>query len=345
LGSYAVSFHSFNAELFKGSYFLIDDKLESQLNLQKNNCLFVEAREINKNLRLIEDIMVELSTKGMTKNDELVVIGGGFLQDIGTLVASLYMRGVKWKYVPTTLAAMGDSCIGGKSSINAGEVKNLVGNFYPPKAVFIDPLFVTTLPELEIVAGISEIMKICFARSKDHFVECTKILSNWQAHQDKNSLSDLIQLSLNCKRYFVVEDEFDTGLRKLLNFGHSFGHALEAATNFSIPHGVAVLIGMIAACNHPRTEKSDATKLLIQSCLKFCRSIGKEISTELSNLNYEVFSRALAKDKKNSNSDLILILPINSELQMIEIPFKDNALADAESAMKAAIDLVMNEIR
>jgi len=100
----------------------------------------------------------------MTKENELVVIGGGFLQDIGTLVASLYTQGVNWSYVPTTLAPMGDSCIGGKSSINAGNVKNLVGNFYPPRTVIIDASFVSTLPELEILAGISEIAKICFSK-------------------------------------------------------------------------------------------------------------------------------------------------------------------------------------
>ena len=219
-GAYTITFQSIDIEQNLNSFFLVDQRLKELSGLNKNNCIFISAEEVNKNLRLAEDVVIQLSAKGMTKQSELVVIGGGFLQDIGTLVASLYMRGVHWSYVPTTLAAMGDSCIGGKSSINAGNVKNLVGNFYPPRTVIIDPSFVSTLPELEILAGISEIAKICFAYSHKSFIESTRLISSWRMNQDMDSLTHLIQLSLRCKKYFIEEDEFDKGVRKLLNFGH-----------------------------------------------------------------------------------------------------------------------------
>jgi 3-dehydroquinate synthase len=305
----------------------------------------VKAIESNKTLNEIERVVVQLSEKGMTKNHELVVVGGGFLQDIGTLVSSLYMRGVKWTYIPTTLAAMGDSCIGGKSSINAGEVKNLVGNFYPPKEVIIDSLFISTLPSLEVIAGISEIIKICFARSFESFTECSELIKSWRQGSDQMVLEELIHLSLSSKKYFVEEDEFDSGIRKLLNFGHSFGHALESASNYKIPHGVAVLMGMIAASQHPLAAKSENSQSLITSCLSFSRIIGKEIAAEIANIDFEKFSLALSKDKKNTQSKLVLILPMNSGLEICKIQFKENALEVATSAMRKSIEMVLHEIR
>lgn len=344
-GAYTIKFQSIEIETFENSYFIIDQMLKESLNLNKDKCVVTPVKEVNKTLNLVETTMVQLSAKGMTKNDNLVVIGGGFLQDIGTLVASLYMRGVKWNYVPTTLAAMGDSCIGGKSSINAGKVKNLVGNFYPPREVLINPSFVSTLPNLEIIAGISEIIKICFARSFKSFTESIRLISDWKANGNIDSLSKLIHLSLSCKKYFIEEDEFDVGIRKLLNFGHSFAHALEVASNYKIPHGVAVLIGMLAASQHPLSEQSSETQLLIETCLAFSKLIGAEMSAQISNVDYEAFSQALAKDKKNSSSNLLLILPLTSGLKTVEIPFKDDALRIATYSMKSAIERVLNEIR
>lgn len=342
--TYLIKFQSIEIMQFKNSYFLVDQRLKVSLNLDISKSVIVPVNEVNKTLNLVENIMVELSTKGMTKKSDLVVIGGGFLQDIGTLVASLYMRGVQWKYVPTTLAAMGDSCIGGKSSINAGSIKNLVGNFYPPEEVLIDPSFVSTLPNIEIIAGISEIIKICFAKSFEVFVESTRLISEWRKNWNIDSLSQLIQLSLYCKKYFVEEDEFDVGIRRLLNFGHSFGHALESASNYKIPHGIAVLIGMLAASQHPLSEPSTEKELLIESCLAFGKLIDKDILSEISNVDYDAFSRALAKDKKNSSSNLVLVLPLISGLGIMEIPFKNDALQTASRSMNSAIEKVLNEI-
>lgn len=344
-GTYPIRFKEIGIEQFENSYFLIDQALKENLSVSKGQCVLIPVKEVNKTLHLVENSIVQLSAKGMTKKSELVVIGGGFLQDIGTLVASLYMRGVKWSYVPTTLAAMGDSCIGGKSSINAGKVKNLVGNFYPPREVLINPSFVSTLPNLEIVAGISEIIKICFARSFESFTKSTELIFDWKTNGNIDSLSELIQLSLSCKKYFVEEDEFDVGIRKLLNFGHSFAHALEAASNYKIPHGVAVLIGMLAASKHPLSEQSSETQLLIETCLAFSKLIGEEISAQISNVDYEAFSQALAKDKKNSSSNLLLVLPLTSGLKTVEIPFREDALRIATYSMKSAIERVLDEIR
>jgi 3-dehydroquinate synthase len=254
------------------------------------------------------------------------------------------MRGVYWTHVPTTLAAMGDSCIGGKSSINAGNVKNLVGNFYPPKEIIIDSSFVSTLPILEIIAGISEIIKICFARSFETFTECSQLISEWQRDSKQQVITNVIQISLTGKKYFIEKDEFDSGIRKLLNFGHSFGHALESASGYRVPHGVAVLIGMIAATQHPLSKPSEETQKLTEYSLALSKSLGKVIGNEISNLDYGKFSEALAKDKKNTNLELVLILPMAKELEVVKIPFNQGALADATIAMKKAAEMVLNEI-
>ena len=344
-GSYPIKFQSVDQMIFDDAYFLIDNNLKGRIDVNQDTSIFVEALEVNKTLNAVENVMIQLSEKGMTKNNELVVIGGGCLQDIGTLVASLYMRGIKWTYVPTTLAAMGDSCIGGKSSINAGYVKNLVGNFYPPRHVSVDPSFVSTLPNLEIIAGISEIIKICFAHSYETFTQCSILIADWTENSNPRALTEVIQLSLDSKKYFVEEDEFDSGIRKLLNFGHSFGHALESASDYRIPHGVAVLIGMIAASQHPRSDTTPETQALIFSSLAFSKIIGNEIVAEISNVDFGRFSKALSKDKKNSSSDLVLVLPSKTGLEMVNIPFDENALEGATNAMKIGIEMVLNEIR
>jgi len=345
LGDYRINFHSFDTRKFNGAYFLIDQNLKECLEVDLARSIFLVAEESYKTLGYVEDVMIKLSQKGMTKNNCLIVIGGGYLQDVGTLVAALYMRGVEWIYVPTTLAAMGDSCIGGKSSINAGSTKNLVGNFYPPKEVLIDTTFLTTLPKLEIVAGISEIIKISFARSPETFSECFQLLSKWKADASRQTVTEIVQLSLRSKQHFVQLDEFDLGIRKLLNFGHSFGHALESASDYKIPHGVAVMLGMIAATQHPLSKESNETQILVETSLTYIREISHEIIDEISNIDYEKFSLSLAKDKKNTNMDLVLVLPKTKGLELVNIPFAQGALLTATGAMKSGIEMVLNEIR
>ena len=341
---YGIYFQPLNINDFQNAYFLADERFQERYNQQKDKFVFLKADETKKNLNTIEDVMMQLSEKGMTKNHELLVIGGGYLQDVGTLVASLYMRGIHWTYSPTTLAAMGDSCIGGKSSINAGKVKNLVGNFYPPNRVLIDSTFVTTLPNLEIIAGISEIIKICFAKSFEDFNLCSKLIDDWKVNPKSKSVSEIVMLSLRSKKYFVEEDEFDSGIRKLLNFGHSFGHALESASEYKIPHGVAVLLGMIAACQHPMSYQGKEVNALINKCLALSDSIRGIIESEISNIDFGKFASALKKDKKNTDNSLVLILPAKAGLALAKIPYSESAIEGATSAMRAGIELVLNEI-
>jgi len=344
-GSYTVEFCTFPDSFLDGNYYLVDSHLRDRFKVQLKNVIFVEVDEERKTLGTAERLILDLSQAGMTKGDKLVVVGGGYLQDIGTLVASLYMRGVKWDYYPTTLAAMGDSCIGGKSSINVMPVKNLAGNFYPPSEIFIDASFVNSLPALEIVAGLSEIIKICYARDEAVFMNSLELIDNWDSTKSLSSLKDLILLSLESKRYFIEEDEFDTGIRKLLNFGHSFGHAVESASNFAIPHGVAVLIGLIAACEYETSITSKQSGLLKHVSLKLLSEIMVSVRDSLESFDLTSFGSAIAKDKKNTPIELVLVLPAEKGLALSKILFSENAIAKAQESTKRAIEMILNEVR
>lgn len=217
----------------------------------------IEATEISKSLDRMSEIIVALREHGANRNTTILAIGGGVIQDIATFVASIYMRGLKWDYLPTTMLGMVDSCIGGKSSINVGKYKNLVGNFYPPENIYIDLQFIDTLSDEQKVAGLCEAVKICFAHTGPAFENY--IALNPSASSTPEVFKEMTSLSLLTKRWFIEIDEHDHKERLLLNFGHTFGHAIEGAANFAIPHGIAVGMGMLAAIAFARLNGHFAT--------------------------------------------------------------------------------------
>lgn len=275
--------------------------------------IFVEISENIKTLEGASTILLELAQLGVVRGDILVAVGGGALQDLVTLAASIYMRGLEWIYVPTTLMSMLDSCIGGKSSINLGKYKNLLGNIYPPSSVYIDKDFLTTLSEVDIASGLAEGVKICFAASVSESSKFEDLIANWRSTSNDDFLEQAIFLSLDKKRWFVEIDEFDKKERKLLNFGHSFGHALEASTDFKVPHGIGVFIGMYTAINYV------SAPTVANSLLNW---IEQEVSIikndlELLVVSKETFMRAMKQDKKNSATEQCLIVP-NDDGVLIE---------------------------
>jgi 3-dehydroquinate synthase len=195
-----------------------------------------------------------------------------------------------------------------------------------------------------MIAGISEIIKICYARSLNHFSESIKIATLTGLQQMPEKLNDLIILSLSSKKYFIEEDEFDTGIRKLLNFGHSFGHALETASKFQIPHGVAVMVGMIAASHHSESSKTSATVELGSLCMSFLKQVSSKISKPLAEFKINEFGDALKKDKKNTAEKLVLVLPNAEGLFIFETPFAQGAIGIAQAAMETARLEILNEI-
>ena len=205
--------------------------------------LKIDADERNKEYIKLGDYYRALIEAGFTRNDSLVTLGGGIVQDISGFIASTLYRGIKWVYVPTTLLAQADSCIGSKTSINFGEAKNLVGTFYPPDVILVDTALTKTLPAGDFNSGVGEIIKFHLLSDADGYQRLKDFLASALLSQGPK-LKAIIDSTLQIKRSYFERDEFDTGVRNLLNYGHCFGHALESASNFSIPHGIAVIVGM-----------------------------------------------------------------------------------------------------
>lgn len=206
--------------------------------------LTVTATENAKEIGSVFDIIDFLERNGATKSSMLYVVGGGILQDLGAFSAYMYKRGLPWTFVPTTLLAQGDSCVGGKTALNYKRTKNLLGLFSAPRRVIIDTGFLRTLPRGDVMSGAGEIFRLCITGGIDFLKVFAAELPAFLAG-DAAATSRLIAASLSAKRAIVEFDEFELDIRRSMNYGHSFGHALEALAEYRIPHGVGVTIGIL----------------------------------------------------------------------------------------------------
>ncbi len=208
--------------------------------------LFDDA-ESEKNLQSVEGLAQSLVSAGADRHALIVAIGGGVVGDVGGFVAATYLRGVSLVQVPTTLVAQVDSAIGGKTGVNLPEGKNLVGAFYPPRLVLADPELLATLPEREFRGGLAEVIKYGVISDAKLFAFLEKRLDAI-LHRDAAALEHVIRRSIAIKAQVVGKDEKESGLREILNFGHTFGHALESVTRYRcFQHGEAVAWGMMCA--------------------------------------------------------------------------------------------------
>lgn len=233
------------------TFWLVDPNVESAFPaafagaLDATNSVRVEATEENKSYEAIGPLFLEFLARGMRRDSTLVVVGGGILQDIGCFIASTFARGIKWELIPTTLLSQVDSCIGSKSSVNIGKFKNQLGTFYSPHRILLAAEATSTLGLKEIHSGIGELTKFLLLESESDFLG---FVSEVRGHEtERNWVLPWTRRALEIKKAYIEEDEFDRGRRNLLNYGHTFGHAYESATRYEIPHGVAVLLGMLTA--------------------------------------------------------------------------------------------------
>ena len=195
------------------------------------------AGEERKNFASLELVLEKMVGAGLKRTSKLIVVGGGVIGDLGGLCASLYMRGIEYVQVPTTLLAMVDSSVGGKTAIDFQGVKNIVGSFYSPCEVWIDPMFLGTLPSREWKCGIGEVVKYA-ALSPSVF----QALSAAKGEVTKELAGSLIEECIRFKADVCQKDEHDRGERKCLNIGHTTGHAIELA--YGLSHGESILLGM-----------------------------------------------------------------------------------------------------
>lgn len=264
------------------------------------------AGENSKNLATIADLSSRLAQQGFDRKDALIALGGGVTGDITGFLASIYLRGLPFVQVPTTLLAQVDSSVGGKTGVDLPEGKNLVGTFYQPKAVYIDLAVLRTLPKEQVLSGLAEVIKYGVIHDADFF---TFLEEQHQAilALDNTVLGQLIARCCEIKAWVVEQDEQEGGLRRILNYGHTIGHALEAASNFHLLHGQAVAIGMCAAA-----------ALAVRSALlapaegeriaALIRAYGLPTSIP-SHLDRKLIQRYLLNDKKTVGGRVFYVLP------------------------------------
>ena len=321
--------------------YVVDAHLADRLPDHLARRVLVEAVEENKSLEKSSDYIGALRRLGANRETHLVAIGGGIVQDIVTFVASIYMRGLGWTYMPTTVLAMVDSCIGGKSSINARGYKNLVGNFYPPSEIIIDLNFVTTLDREMIVGGLFESGKICFARGLPCFEDYLQLRPETAAAPA--DFAAIVKLSLLTKKWFIEIDEFDRKERLLLNFGHTFGHAIEAATDFAVSHGIAVGAGMLCACAFTEVQGTLAPegKNAVARLKSHIHSmIGPDqmaIAAAPSPIDLDLLMQKFEHDKKHRTDSYRIVIPrADGALALVPVAKTEENRAAILQAFKAS---------
>ena len=261
------------------------------------------ATEEAKTLQGVERALLALQAAGGNKNTTIVAIGGGITQDVATLAAHLWYRGVPYVYVPTTLLAMADSCIGAKCAVNLGAFKNQLGTFAAPQRVLVCERFIDTLADDDVRSGYGEIVKLAIVDSAAAFAKVRRDVTACGFRGAE--LSGHIRASLETKRRIIERDEHEHDLRRILNFGHTFGHALESVTQNAVPHGIAVAWGIDVA-NFVAWRRGllaravyDEVHGFIAESFAFRGAGGYDAAAILA---------AMARDKKASGGSVALIL-------------------------------------
>ena len=299
--------------------FLIIDKnvpskfisnIKKSLKQKKIYIYLFNSNETNKNFYNINKILEFLLSKNFSREDCVISIGGGITGDISGFVASLYKRGLKFINIPTTLLSQVDSSIGGKTGVNSKHGKNLIGTFYQPDLVITDTKFLKTLPKREIICGYGEILKHSLISSKKFFKflnrNYKKILNISSPYIEK-----AIYESCKIKRSIVEKDEKEKGLRKILNFGHTFAHAYEASLGYSkkLNHGEAVILGTKTALNFSLQKKLIKKKdiQLIDDHIEKAE-LPSSINKFFTSKDLNKIISFMLKDKKNKSSKINLVL-------------------------------------
>lgn len=279
--------------------------------------LSFDEGEKSKNARTVASLHTQLLSHGITRDSVIIVLGGGVVGDVAGFVASTILRGVQYVQIPTTLLSQVDSSVGGKVGIDHPAGKNLIGAFHQPCGVYIDPVVLKTLPVREFRAGLAEVVKIAAALDAGFFRYLER---NRQSIRKDNPqlLASLIRKSVGLKAAVVEQDEHEANFRKVLNLGHTIGHAIEAATNYSILHGEAVAIGIAV-------ESELAVRLGILPARDYRMVIdllkSLKLPVSLPGMNKRRFFDALSLDKKsvNGRTQFVLLKSIGSSVIGVEV--------------------------
>jgi len=299
--------------------------------LSERKILSVPATEDEKTPAGVNRAWEFFQKSNATKQTSILVIGGGIIQDIAQFACHNYYRGLKWHFAPTTLLSQADSCIGAKCGINLGAFKNQLGVFHSPAHVWICPQFLETLDDTEIRSGYGEIIKLHLTRSESELFRELAVsirADGWRGPL----LGKFIRQSLEVKKSVIEEDEYEKDLRRILNYGHTFGHALEAMTNHSIPHGIAVAWG-IDLINYISMRRGVLDEKSFIEVHDFLREhYYWKIPTEVTAGELILGAR---RDKKVADGKVNLVLAADiGKLTIAPTEFDDELLADVTSYLE-----------
>lgn len=277
--------------------------LKTKIDAKELSVVTIPDGEEYKTMDTIESILEHCFEKRLDRRSILIAFGGGVIGDMTGFAASIYQRGIEFIQVPTTLLSQVDASVGGKTGINNKFGKNLVGAFWQPRAVYIDPFFLTTLPKREFGAGVAEIVKMAVCFNKDFF----EWLEQNDLRDDEN-IKSAIKKSVETKAWVVSQDEKEKGLRAALNYGHTFGHVIENETNYkTYLHGEAVGIGMCMADDLAvkvglmSKDEANRVKALLEKY---------NIPTNYKIEDVEDFYEHFFLDKKSQDNKIKFILPV-----------------------------------
>lgn len=276
----------------------------------------LDAIETNKALDTVLAICERMTEIPAKRNAVLVSVGGGITQDITGFAANILYRGISWHYVPTTLLAACDSCIGGKTSLNYKGYKNLLGTFYPPDKIYICPKFFNTLSERDYKSGLGEVVKFNLMEGKEGLEKISENIERLLLREEI-SVAEFVQRSLSFKKDFIETDEFDRGERIKLNFAHTFGHAIEVMAKYEIPHGTAVAIGMIIA-NQISVKRGILNQEFACKAEQILLKV-IDIDIELLKQPIDCIIDAMKKDKKQMGKELTAVLMTDISKELIVV--------------------------
>ena len=322
-------FDIINLKKFKNIFVICDSiiqKKHSKHNIFKSNfhIINIDSPEISKNFKTVSDIIKQLSKNNATRDTLLIGLGGGAITDIVGFVASIYMRGIEHIFIPTTLLSMVDASIGGKTGINFQNIKNLVGTFKNPNAIYIDIDFLSTLKKDIIIDGFSEIIKYGLIFDKFFFNDIIKNFNYLINLKDKKKIEKIIMQSHQFKMQAVLEDRFDQNQRMVLNFGHTIGHALEA-NNKNMSHGQAIYAGMII-----ESFISYRLNLLsLENFLMIKNFLSPILTFSLNSIDSNKVLKFITFDKKQLNNAMHFVLLEDIGKTKIKKDIDDLAIIDA----------------
>ncbi len=330
---------AFDAELGKGGYdkvFVLTDTTTHRLclpllKISNSHNITIGNTDSNKNLESLTAVLTELVENGASRRSLLINLGGGMVCDLGGFAAAIFKRGIDCINIPTTLLAMVDASIGGKTGVNFCGLKNEIGTFTSPVSVLINTQFLKTLSSQDILSGYAEIIKHALISDQCHWAKVlsTEILptKHFLEHSD---LQQLVFDNVQIKAHYVDADPYEHDIRKALNLGHTFGHAFEAFNDGEMPHGYAVAYGMICELYLSSIKSGFPTDKMRQTVTYIRENYG---NINLECKDYDTLIQLMQHDKKNSGSQIHPVL-----LKDIGTPVLNQSITESE--IKEAFDFL-----